>query len=148
MLGDDPYSASTLPSQMPQCQKTHKIKILHISTLLITSVLLCHLLCKTLEWIKKRERKKHKQTILHKKNTTSAVYPGIENRIDLFLHKSRVSKLNKSVLQIIYFLQDPFPLEACCACPPSVNSLQSVIRHRPTWLDFFLSQNGNFENHK
>lgn len=97
---------------------------------------------------KKEKEKNTNKRYCTKKNTTSAVYPGIENRIDLFLHKSRVSKLNKSVLQIIYFLQDPFPLEACCACPPSVNSLQSVIRHRPTWLDFFLSQNGNFENHK
>lgn len=96
----------------------------------------------------KKRKKKMQTNDIAQKITTSAVYPGIENRIDLFLHKSRVSKLNKSVLQIIYFLQDPFPLEACCACPPSVNSLQSVIRHRPTWLDFFLSQNGNFENHK
>lgn len=77
-------------------------------------------------------KKKTQTNDITQKITTSAVYPGIENRIDLFLHKSRVSKLNKSVLQIIYFLQDPFPLEACCACPPSVNSLQSVIRHRPT----------------
>ena len=99
---------------------------------------------------KKKEKRKKMQTNETKaqKVTTSIVYSGIENRIDLFLRKSRVSKLNKSVLQIIYFLRDPFPLEARCACPPSVNSLQSVIRHRPTWLDFFPSQNGNSENHK
>lgn len=83
-------------------------------------------------------KKANKQTkLMHKKSPHKLSMPASKIRLIYLLHKSRVSKLNKSVLQITYFLQDPFPLEARCACSPSVNSLQSVIRHRPTWLDFF-----------